>query len=206
MNLRIISQILAIIVILGGIIVMFGWFLDVPLLKSILPFWVSMKFITALSFLGSGILLLLLSLKEKNEAYNFLILIISFAIFLLMVTFLISLFMNISTGIESLFFKETAGAVKTTVPGVPAIPTIICFILIALSGLIFSYDSETSVGYVLSGILITLIGGLAVLGYLINIPIFYYTFEGYTSMAFHTAIFFVLLGIGLILLVKEDER
>ncbi|MFQ5586088.1 MAG: hypothetical protein ACE5GF_04615 [Thermodesulfobacteriota bacterium] len=48
-----ISRLLGIIVTLTGLMVMVGWIIDIPILKSILPHWVTMKFSTALSFMAS---------------------------------------------------------------------------------------------------------------------------------------------------------
>ena len=56
-----ISKILAVIVTLVGIMVMFGWTLDIQSLKSILPIWVTMKFSTALCFALSGVVLFVIS-------------------------------------------------------------------------------------------------------------------------------------------------
>jgi ABC-type multidrug transport system permease subunit len=77
MNKRTIKLGLALIVLVVSIIVMLGWFLDISVLKSILPGWVSMKFITALSFFFSAILLAILSKEKKGELEEFLILVIS---------------------------------------------------------------------------------------------------------------------------------
>ncbi|MBS3176658.1 hypothetical protein J4457_05480 [Candidatus Woesearchaeota archaeon] len=52
-----IAKILAFIVMLGGVIVVIGWILGVPLIKSIMPQWVAMKFSTAISFFLSGLIL-----------------------------------------------------------------------------------------------------------------------------------------------------
>jgi hypothetical protein len=205
MNNRLIAQIFAFIVLMGAISVMLGWIFDIPLLKSILPIWVSMKFITALSFFISGLLLILLSLKNHNSFSEIATIVLSFGLLLLMLTFFISLFTGISTGIESLFIKEQTGAVRTGVPGVPAIPTMVCFIFIALAGLIFSFNNEKYRTISIIGWIVALIGGVAVVGYILNIPIMYYSLPGYTSMAFHTAIFFVLMGIGLLVIRKEEK-
>ncbi len=199
-----ISKVLSLIVALGGMVVMFGWIFNVSVLTSILPIWVSMKFITALSFFASGVLVFLLAQNEKNEMLDYFTLVISFSLVLLMVVFLFSLFSGVSTGIESLFVKEASGAVKTTVPGVPAIPTIICFILIGLSKLGSMFFQKSSKIFMTMGVLIALIGGIAVLGYIFGIPQMYYTFPGYTSMAFHTSLLFVLIGIALILIRKIE--
>lgn len=206
MNKRIIVQCLAILVIATSIVVMIGWIFDVAVLKSILPIWVTMKFITALCFFFSGMILLSFSFKEKGETSEFFILIFSFTLLLLMVTFLISLFSGVSTGIESLFVKEAPGAVRTVVPGVPAVPTIICFILIGACGMFFIYNSELKKVLFSLGLIIGLIGLVAVFGYIFNVPLMYYSFEGFTSMAFHTALLFIFLGGGIVLnSIRKDE-
>jgi len=51
------AKILANIVMITGVMVMFGWVADIPILTSILPQWVTMKFSTALSFFISGVVL-----------------------------------------------------------------------------------------------------------------------------------------------------
>jgi methyl-accepting chemotaxis protein len=191
--------ILAGIISLSGITVMLGWIFDVPALKSILPIWVSMKFITAVAFLISGVILLLLNVQNKGDVSKIVILVLSFALLLLMVTFFVSLFTGISTGIENLFVKEAAGTVRTTVPGVPAVPTIFCFILIALSGVFYSWKDEPQKYYLFLGIITLLLGALAVMGYIFGVPYLYYNFPGYTAMAIHTAILFVVCGLTLIL-------
>lgn len=205
MNKRIISLVLAWIVLLASLAVMVGWVFDISALKSILPGWVSMKFITAVSFFFSAIVLMLLAKKEKGEGSNFFVLIISFALLLLMVTFFVSFFVGVSTGIEKLFVQEQAGTVRTTVPGVPAVPTMICFVLIAIAGLLFSLNPEKPRGIFTLGVLIGLIGLVAIIGYLVGVPLMYYSFPGYTAMAFPTAGLFVLIGISL-MLDKEEAK
>lgn len=204
-NYKLLVKVIGAVVALSGAIVMFGWFLDIAVLKSILPGFVTMKFITALSFFLSGILIILMTEKD-DEISNYFVLIISFVIILWMTAFFISLFLGISVGIENLFVKEAEGAVKTTVPGVPAIPTMLCFIFIALAGLVSYANSNISKTLSFIGIIIAVLGGIAVIGYLINVPVLYYTFEGYTSMALNTAILFVLAGIGLVLIGKKKEN
>jgi hypothetical protein len=202
----IIAQILAGIVLIGAIVVMVGWILDIPVLKSILPIWVSMKFITAVCFLLSSIIVLILFKKGKGQIMEMLLIVLSFSLLLLMISFFFSLFTGISIGIESLFVKEAQGAVRTTIPGVPAVPTMLCFILIGLAGSLYSLNSEKKREIVVLGGIVALIGFVAVIGYLIGVPAMYYSFPGYTSMAFHTALFFVLLGVSLSLISREVKE
>lgn len=206
MDYKLFSKIIAGIVILASCVVMAGWFLDIAVLKSILPGWVTMKFITALSFFVSGILIFFIAFKEKNDISEIVTLTISFSLILLMTIFFLSFFFGISTGIESLFVKEQAGAVNTGIPGVPAIPTMLCFIFIGVAGLVYLSNYKNSWGFYILGTIIAILGALAVIGYLIKVPFMYYSFPGYTSMAFHTALLFVLIGLAFILIGKENAK
>ncbi len=208
-NYRIISKIISILVVIAALVVIIGWFFDIPVFKSILPGWVTMKFITAVCFLFSGIILFIFALKNKYEILEILILTLCFLLLLLMISFLFSLFFGISTGIESLFVKDDINAIKTSVPGVPAVPTMLCFILIGLAGLFYLGNNNNNNNpirpFYILGILIALIGGIALLGYGFNVSQLYYLFPGFTAMAFPTALLFVLIGISLILVGKENK-
>jgi len=204
-----IVQSLGVIVTLSGLTVMLGWILDINTLKSILPIWVTMKFSTALCFFLSGITLYFIaSSQEKGLGIAQVVLpATTLGILLIMSTLLISVFIGVRTGVEDLFIRETEGAVKTTTPGRPSVGTMINFILMATAG-IFTMLNTTNlkVKLVIIGRIVVVIGGVAMVGYIFNAPVFYYTIEGFsTAMAFHTAILFVLLGTGLISLKGKDN-
>src|SRR3989339_535826 len=199
---RKIARVLSFIVIIAGVTVIIGWIFNIEILKSISPSWVSMKFDTAISFLLSGIVIYSITKVQEGEfdKAQIIISITSLIIILLMGILFFSTLFRIHTGLENLFISETAGGVKTVVPGRPSIPTMINFILIAVSG-ILSIGNLEKVHKKLKiiGITIGIIGALAVIGYIINISFLYYYIKGVNSaMACHTAILFVLLGIGLI--------
>ncbi len=204
-----ITEVLGIIVFLSGLVVMIGWILDIDILKSILPIWVTMKFSTALCFFLSGITLYFIaSSQEKGLGIAQVVLPITIlGILLLMATLLISVFIGIRTGVEDLFVREVEDAVKTTIPGRPSIGTMINFILMATAGILTILNiTRLKVKLLTIGRIVTVIGGAAIIGYIFNVPVFYYTIEGFsTAMAFHTAILFVLLGIGLISLKGKDN-
>jgi hypothetical protein len=207
MNKNNIVKSLALIVMVSGVFVMFGWFLDIDIIKSILEIWVTMKFTTALSFVMSGIILYaIVSFVENKRDIALLTLPIStLVIFLLMVTLLLSSFFGIRTGIEDLFVKESAEAIKTTIPGRPSVGTMVNFIFMALSGIIVMVgvtNYRTYLSYI--GWVIFAVGSVALGGYFVDAPILYYTLEGLsTAMAVHTAILFVILGLGLVILTKD---
>jgi len=203
-------KILSIIVTAVGIMVMIGWVFDIPILTSILPQWVTMKFSTALSFFLSGVTLYLIAMvfSGKKEIARAVLPIPTLLILLLMATLLVSVFVGIRTGIEDLFVKEAEGAVKTTTPGRPSAGTMFDFILISVAGILTMYNAGKFKNTVFGiGFAVLAVGGVGVLGYIINAPILYYTISGWsTAMALHTAILFVLLGVGLVLVGKGNSN
>lgn len=207
-NNKTLAKILAGIVILGGLVVMFGWFLNIPILTSILPQWVTMKFSTAFSFFLSGLtLFFIIEISEgRREASEIVIPITSLLILILMATLLISVIVGFRSGIEDLFVREAANAIKTTTLGRPSVGTMVSFILIAVAGILSLFDYDKIKKYLkIIGIVIGVLASIAILGYILSVPVLYYAVAGWsTAMAFHTALFFLLLGIGLILIATED--
>lgn len=194
---------LSLIVILSGAIVMIGWILEIEALISINPNWVTMKLITALSFFLSGIILYFIVCKIEGgrSVLDQIILTISTILILFfMLNLLMSSFFNFSTGIEHLFVYELNDAVKTTIPGRPSIGTMINFIMVSIAGILSLFEVKNiSHKIYLIGIMVLIVGCVAVLGYIASVPLLYYTITGYsTAMALHTAILFILIGIGFI--------
>lgn len=201
---RKIAKILSLVVIVAGIIVMAGWVFNISVLKSIFPAWTTMKFSTAISFVLCGITLYFVVKAAEGELDwpQIVLPAASLIIILIIAVLLLSSLMNIRTGVEDLFVREGPGAVKTIITGRPAIPTMISFILIALAGtLTMMGNKNLRLQLKVIGLIVAVIGTLAVIGYIINAPFLYYFVEGISSaMACHTAILFIILGIGLICL------
>ncbi len=110
--------------------------------------------------------------------------------------------MAIHTGAEELFIKEKAANDKTVVPGRPSLPTMFNFILIAAAGILTTLNPDNlRLKLKIIGVIVGLIGALAVVGYIFNAPLLYYYIEGVNSaIACHTAALFIVLGIGFICL------
>jgi hypothetical protein len=195
---------LPLVVIIAGVTVIIGWVFDISILKSISPAWVSMKFDTAIAFVLSGITLYFIAraLEGEFDKAQVVLSITSLIIILLMGTLFFSAIFKIRTGAEDLFVKEAAGAVKTVTPGRPSLPTMLNFILIASAGILTTLNpGNLRPKLKIIGVIVGLIGTLAVAGYIVNAPNLYYYIEGVNSaIAFHTAGLFVLLGIGFICL------
>ncbi len=202
-----VAKALSLIVMAGGSTVMVGWLLDIPVLKSILPIWVTMKFSTALCFVLSAVILFVIagSVERRSEAIQVVLPISALVILLFMVTMLASTLLDVRTGVEDLFVKEAEGAVKSTTPGRPSVGTMLNFILLAVAGLLTTLDIRNLRSTLaVVGWIVAIVGAIAIGGYVLDAPLLYYTVEGWsTAMAFHTAILFVLLGVGLIVLGKR---
>lgn len=201
---RKIAKGLSLAVIIAGIMVIVGWVFDISILKSISPAWISMKFDTAIGFVLSGITLYFIvrAIEGDFDLAQVVLSIISLLIILLMGILFFSNLLGIRMGLEDLLIKETPGGIKTVTPGQPSLPTTINFILIGVAGILTILNLEKLPSKLkMIGLIVGVIGALAVVGYIINAPLFYYFIAGVNSaMAFHTAILFVLLGMGLLCL------
>ncbi|MDZ4163558.1 MAG: ATP-binding protein [Smithellaceae bacterium] len=193
---------ISLLVIAAGTAVMVGWVFDIPLLKSISPAWVSMKFTTALSFFLSGALLFLLIniRREESEIVRLFLQAVVFIICLIMTTHLVSLFLGAPLGVEAMFIEEKGKAWYTVTPGQPCLLTIVNFILVALAGIGAILNLSRLPGYLRwIGGMVSAVGATALLGYLTGLPWLYFFIPGFSNaMAIHTAILFAVLGAGLV--------
>jgi hypothetical protein len=201
---RKIAKILSLVVMVAGLCVIAGWILDLDFLKSIRPTWIAMKFDTAIAFVLSGISLYFIVRANEGEfdKAQVVLSITSLVIILLMGILFFSAILNVHTGLEDLFIKELPGNVKTVVPGRPSIPAMFNFILVGIAGIVILLNPDKyQLKLKVIGMAVATIGALAIIGYSIDFPAFYYYIEGINSaIACHTAVLFVLLGIGLLCL------
>ena len=203
-------EFISIVVSFLGLVVLAGWYLEIEVLKSILPIWVSMKFSTALSFFISGLILYFSDriLKEESTYSRTILIILILLLWLNMVAFLLSTFSSFSTGIEEMFVSDVVAPIKTTFPGRPSVGTMLNFILVVFLGAFGVYDLIKSRFYIyVVSVLIMSVAMLAILGYIFSVPMLYYYVEGISSaMAVHTAILFFLLGIGFYIIGKSRGK
>lgn len=201
---RKIAKAISIVAAVTAIIVIIGWIFDIGILKSVSAAWVSMKFDTAVSFLLSGIILYFISKAFEGDfdRAQVVISIASFVLIMLMGTLFFSALMGVHTGTEDIFVKETVMAPMTAAPGRPSVPTMFNFVLIAIAGIVTMLrSSKLKSIFRIIGFIVGAIGISAIAGYSLNLPALYYFVEGLNSaMAIHTAVLFVLLGIGIICL------
>lgn len=198
------ARTLAVVVSAAGLLVITGWILDIGVLKSVSPDWITMKFSTALAFMLSGGTLYFIARTYEGELDKpqIFLPISTLLILLLMGVGFFSAVLGVHAGIDDLFIADSPGGVKTVIPGRPSLPTMLNFIFVSLAGLLAMFDHEKlRSGLRIFGVLIGLVGAASVAGYVTNIPLLYYFVPGVNSaMAFNTAVLFVLLGTGFLCL------
>jgi hypothetical protein len=196
-------KVLSLVVTAAGLAVMAAWIFDIVLLKSIAPAFVSMKFSTAFAFVVSGISLYFLVRAREGEfeKAQVALSITSFMLAILMGLLFFSDIFGIETGMENLFVQDPGDA-KSVVAGMPSVPTMINFLLIALAGILAILNPAGILSMLRTiGVMIGAVGALAVAGYVLGVPLLYYFIPGLNSaMALHTAVLFTACGVGLLCL------
>jgi len=199
----IIIKIISFIVIsIGTAIALFGWIFGYLEVTSIIHEGGTMKFVTAIFFILSGFTLYSVCnfIVRKSTIFYVAIFASSFIEFIFLMTLFSSIIIGIPTGIENAFSHEAYS--QYNIPGKPSYPTIINFFFIVLVSFFALYDNKILEKYLyFSGSIIIIISSIALIGYIINNPLLFYTIPSINSaMAFPTAILFTLIGAGMILL------
>ncbi len=182
-------------VIAVGIAVLCGWFLDIGVLRSVLPTWPSMKPNTAVLFVLLGLALCATDRPRWRRQRTGLI---AFASAIVIST-LVEYVLAVNLHVDELLHRDVTNPVGTAVPGRMATTTALAFLAIAASlelGGRASRRSETASQVLAAGAL-----GLAVVslaGYLYTVPQLYGLSDA--LMAIHTCLLFVILSIGVLFL------
>ncbi|WP_084776870.1 PAS domain-containing protein [Anabaena sp. PCC 7108] len=189
---------LGIITALIGFVVLLGWIFDLPVFKSVLPGLVTMKVNTALGFLLSGISLWLWHQPRQRKLFvpQLLSQILAVIVALIGLLTLIQYGFNINLRIDQLLIQESINAVATSSPGRMAPNTALCFFWLGLALILLSKRTISIAQSLALGS--SLIAMLGLLGYGLGIRKFYYLMP-FTSMALHTSVAFILLGIAVLL-------
>ena len=195
-------------VIFVSLLVMFGWLFNISLLKSINGLWPNMTFISASCFFFSGFVLYGISKfvfgnrSDNNQIFIFFLTII---LLLVLATYIISFELN-SSGIE---YFELDGSVFRDL-GIPSVGSIYGFVIIILASLSVLFKRYKNM-LMFCGLLLFLLGLIAIFGYLLGDPRLYYSFPSLNNhyllgMAFRSSILFILQGVAYILLGMEVRK
>jgi PAS domain S-box-containing protein len=193
------SRYISILVVLVASIVLLGWLLDIPLLKSALPDLSPMKVNTALALVASG-LSLYLYLEYPADTRARLISRVCAGITLLIgLLTLIEYAFGWNLGIDQFLFTTTR---TSAFPGRPAQVTALNMLLSG-SALFLLHMPSLSLPRRLMAAIVAGISLFAIIGYLYGISSLYRV-SVFGSIALHTALMFILLAVG-ILFAQPDE-
>src|SRR5437588_7883281 len=187
---------------LMGIFVLIGWWLKIPVLTSVLPGLATMKRITAICFVLAGIALRLFTHRDLSSTSRTAMIVghcCAALVLLAGAATLAEYLLGWNFGIDELLFPSELLATHIPHPGRVAAASATAFLL--LGGALLLGDWKTLGKYRLANFLAlatALIGLIAFLGYAYSVKILYGVFA-YSSMALHTAVLFMLLGMGLVL-------
>lgn len=186
----------SIITISIGILVLAGWFFNIPLLKSVLPGIVEMKFNTALCFILSGIALFLLDKPELTGTKKSLALICSWLVLILGLLNLSQYLFGWNLGIDELLWTEGPGTVATSSPGRMSLSTAVNFTLI---GLVFLLLQKRKTHWFIQAVFAFIITGslLVVLNHIFGTSVFN-NIPQLSNTALPTALLFMVLGIAVV--------
>ena len=183
----------AIFAIVLGIIVSIGWILKIQQVPAILPAYVNMKFNTAFLFVVTGIGLVAID----SEKWQWLRLVAGFLLTTIGFFTFIQPVLNINFGIDQFLIKDYSIQKEgSTLPGRMAQGTSFSFFLIGISFLLMNATSmivRNISQYLLH--IVSLVAFLAIIGYILNVPIFY-RLSALGSMAVHTAITLFIVSVG----------
>jgi PAS domain S-box-containing protein len=187
----------ALVALATGVLVLFGWLLDIPSLKSVLPGFVTMKADTAVGFILAGAALALLGRAARSVRIRRLSQACAGATALLGLLTLSEYLFALDLGIDQVLFSEPAGAINTLSPGRMSPSTALNFFLLGSALLLAGFRRGIRIAQPLA-LLTAWIGLQALIGYLYGVSALY-GIGVYTQMAVHTAVAFVILGLGILL-------
>ena len=199
---------LGLLVVTLGVSALFGWALDLPILKSVFHGLVSMKANTAVGMMIGGLELALLSRRKIGTSLRLCTALLAVTIIVLGALTLGEYFFGWNLGIDELLFRDAIRFVDRPYPGRMSPSTAFSFVLLGsalwVASLPVLRQLRTSVLLGLSAALIV-IGGIACLGQISN-ALFDFRLWNYFGMAVHSAAGFLLLGSGLLVLAKNEEE
>ncbi|GEM_PF-6495350 len=192
--------------ILIGALVLVGWAFDIIALKSVLPGKIAMKPNTAICFILIGTALMLLILEAGQHVASgarrkVAVACATLAAAIGLATLCEYLF-GVDLGIDRLLFRNLLLAKAD--PGRMAAATTIGFILVG--GALVSLDARTKIGRLCSELLALatlLVGAITLLGHIYGVESLH-TLFAYTPIAVHTALLFIVLGLGVLLSRPES--
>jgi PAS domain S-box-containing protein len=191
-RLRTVARLVGGVTVVLGAVVLLGWGLDVPALKSVLPGLATMKANTALGFLLSGVAFWLAAAEAPTRRAKLVASACSGLVLLACGLTLLQYLSGWNSGLDQAFFKDTAS--PGPYPGRMAPNTALAFLLLNSALLLLSAEPNRA-----------RLTGAGLLGALTALLALYKALTGYlgdgassselTTMPAHTVVAFTLLGL-----------
>jgi len=192
-----VAYIVSWVVLFIGMGVILGWIVDINLLQSINTLLLPMKVTTAFMFIVSGILCLsILRFNKLNVDLGYGLLgTVTFTLIIFSLQYFLDVVSKPSLAFNDRILFEK-GDLAITKGGIPSLITSLSFFLVGMCGLVIAFNTKRMVCRLrnLSRTLLV-IGGTAIIGHTLNIPILYYYFNKIsTGMTWFNAILFVFIS------------
>jgi len=200
-HLKIFSKVMAALIFLIGLFAVIGWQLDIELFKKTAPSLPVIAPNTAITFVLSGLLLILLGWVKENDKSIICVTVRFFSILIALLGFLTlaEYIFKLNFGIDNIFFARKMGASVVRMSPQSALN----FLLLGTA--LFFYSSVKK-KQVLWGQISILAAGVtafvSLFGFIYSVAGFY-TIAPYKGMAAHTAAAFVLIFFGILALRPE---
>ena len=188
--------IISLFTVIISIAVMAGWIWDIPVLKQVVPGFVSMVFNTALCFVLFSVALLLTQYRAGTYRRDIAFFIVSLAGALIGLITLLQFLFHFNTGLDELFITDrTKISASHLFAGRMAFNASINAFLFGL-GLLMLTARRTIFDVVAQWLFhtVTFLSAVALIGYLYGASLFFSLFY-VSSMATHTAILFFILSL-----------
>jgi diguanylate cyclase (GGDEF)-like protein len=186
--------------------VLAGWWLDVAVLRSALPFGVAMKANAAVGMLLCGATLALLSRENVAQAARIGATFAALAVAGLGALTLAQDLAGWDIGIDQWLFRDTTATSRTAIPGRMSPPTSFSLVLVGIALLVATRPAKVRLrAPVLAAlsVAVILVGGIALLGQ-VSARLLEIHFLSYTRIAGYAALGIALLGFGVLALMRGE--
>ncbi|MBM4241276.1 MAG: PAS domain S-box protein [Euryarchaeota archaeon] len=203
-HLKSFSEILSIVILIGGCLVLIGWAFNVPILKSPSPSFSTIKSNMGLCFILIGISLCFLQTKRTDKWMRRVAQVCAIIVALIGFLTLIEYLFNINLYIDQMLFNERPGAIYTSSPNRIAFTASLNLFITGIALLLLDRESIRSIkiSQFFAGV-VSFISLLAIIGYLYGVSALYYIPQ-YTGMAIYTAITLFLVSLST-LFARPDQ-
>ncbi len=182
--------------ILVGCLVLVGWALDITTLKSVFSDLATMKPNAALAFVLAGVALWLLHDEQVDQRKQRVAQICALLVVMIGLLTLSEYLFGWDLQIDQLLFKDTAQTVGISTPGRMAPAMAFSFLMVGLALWFLDIPQRHVIPQIVT-VIVFAVALLALIGYAYGVDSLY-AIVAFSSMAFHTALTFFVLSLGIL--------